>query len=200
MGNHNYLLGQTLDLHSNRGERNPIFLSAWVIGGWSFYLWKFLKVSALLSSIWAARMSWEGSSAVLPPLPGWGPHTPLTPLTTSMVSEWPPRYSVWASRNSGQKTENRISSQIYFFLRSSLHSHSAFEFLLTVFSVSSPKWCVCTLIFPKGDISAWSSQRRWAGEFPWSGNDNWEPGDDFCSSERVIPPPFKHTSPGADTA
>lgn len=119
MGNHNYLLGQTLDLHSNRGERNPIFLSAWVIGGWSFYLWKFLKVSALLSSIWAARMSWEGSSAVLPPLLGWGPHTPLTPLTTSMVSEWPPRYSVWASRNSGQKTENRISSQIYFFLRSS---------------------------------------------------------------------------------
>lgn len=66
--------------------------------------------------------------------------------------------------------------------------------------VSSAKWCISTLIVPKGDISAQGRQRRWAGKFPWSRSENSEPGDDFCSSKRVIFPPFKHTSPGADTA
>lgn len=89
----------------------------------------------------------EGSSgALLHPAPAsWVPHTPGSTSHPSMVSEWPSRYSLWTSRNSGQKTENRISSQIYFFLRSSSHSHVGFEFLLTVSSEFLHQKDVCVL-------------------------------------------------------
>lgn len=138
MGNHNYLLGQTLDLHSNRGERNPIGLRAWLIEGWSFYLWKFLKLwllslISLSSQGVLVRVSWC-SPAPCPCHAGY--HRPLwqhlSPHPWSQHGHQDILPAV--CRNSGQKTEDRISSQIFFFLRSSSRSHVAFEFLRTVFS------------------------------------------------------------------
>lgn len=133
MGNHNYLLGQTLDLHSNGGERNPMGLSAWLIGGWSFYWWKFLKLLACVSPVWAAGECWWGLFWCSPCPCHSGYHRPLWQhLSPNPWSQQDHQHILPAvCRNSGQKTENRNSSQILFFLRSSSHSHIVFEFLLT---------------------------------------------------------------------
>lgn len=107
---------------------------------------------------------------------------------------------VWTNRNSGQKTESRISSQIFFFSQKWLAlSQCVWIPAKSFLRISSPKWCICTVIFPKGDISAGGTQRRRAGKFPWSVNENSGPGDDFCSRDGVIFPAFKHTSTGAGT-
>lgn len=198
MGNHNYLLGETLDLHSNRGERNPIPLSAWLIEGWSFYLWRFLKLLALLSSIWAARVCWGGqlwcSPAPWPCQAGY--HTPLwqylSPLPWSQSDHQGILYEQAEILGRKQRTFIFSEKQLTLSRRVRIPANS---FLI----ISSPKWCLCIFILPKGEISARGSQRRWEGRFPWSVSENSEPGDDL-SLARLTFPPFKHTSPGAGTA